>query len=76
MDAKRPQLKTCLEYLREGDTLFVTKVDRLARSASDFHGILNMLNEKRVAFKALDDADADTTTRSGKLLLGLLGADR
>ena len=72
VDAKRPKLKACLDYLREGDTLVVTKVDRLARSASDFHGILKMLSDKGAAFKALDDADADTTTRSGKLLLGLL----
>jgi DNA invertase Pin-like site-specific DNA recombinase len=72
VDDKRPQLKQCLDYLREGDTLVVTKIDRLARSASDFHGILKRLGEKCVGFKALDDADADTTTRSGKLLLGLL----
>ena len=54
--------RACLDYLREGHTRLVTKLDWLARSASDFHG---------VAFKALDDADADTTTRSGKLLVGL-----
>jgi DNA invertase Pin-like site-specific DNA recombinase len=32
VDAGRPELKRCLEYLREGDTLLVTKIDRLARS--------------------------------------------
>ena len=31
IDASRPELKRCLEYLREGDTLFVAKIDRLAR---------------------------------------------
>jgi DNA invertase Pin-like site-specific DNA recombinase len=34
VDAGRPELKRCLEYLREGDTLLVTKIDRLARSTS------------------------------------------
>ena len=35
VDAGRPELKRCLEYLREGDTLLVTKIDRLARSTSE-----------------------------------------
>jgi DNA invertase Pin-like site-specific DNA recombinase len=72
VDAKRPVLQQCLEYVREGDALLVTKVDRMARSAGDFHAILKNLANKGVGFKALDDAEADTTTRSGKLLLGIL----
>ena len=35
LDAGRPELKRCIEYLREGDMLLVTKIDRLARSTSD-----------------------------------------
>ncbi len=38
VDAGRPALKRCLEYLREGDTLLVTKIDRLARSTADLYG--------------------------------------
>lgn len=72
VDAKRPALQECLRFVRAGDTLYVTKIDRIARSASDFHAILRQLHDKGVGFKALDDADADTTTRSGKLLLGIL----
>ena len=72
VDARRPKLKECLRYVRKGDTLIVTKIDRLARSANDFHKILGDLTEKGVEFRALDDADADTTTRSGKLLIGIL----
>jgi len=72
VDAKRPALQRCLEYVREGDTLLVTKIDRMARSAGDFYAILKVLADKGVGFKALDDVDADTTTRSGKLLLGIL----
>jgi DNA invertase Pin-like site-specific DNA recombinase len=40
IDAGRPELKRCLEYLREGDTLLVTKIDRLARSTSDLYRIV------------------------------------
>ena len=43
VDAGRPELKQCLEYLREGDTLLVTKIDRLARSTSDLYRIISDL---------------------------------
>jgi Resolvase, N terminal domain len=42
------ELKRCLEYLREGDTLLVTKIDRLARSTSDLYRIISELTEKGV----------------------------
>ena len=42
VDAGRPALKRCLEYLREGDTLLVTKIDRLARSTADLYGIVQI----------------------------------
>jgi Resolvase, N terminal domain len=42
VDAGRPELKRCLEYLREGDTLLVTKLDRLARSAPDLYRIISL----------------------------------
>ena len=41
VDAGRPALRRCLEYLREGDTLLVTKLDRLARSTSDLYRIVS-----------------------------------
>ena len=44
--SNRPQLKRCLDYLREGDTLVVTKIDRLARSTSDLYRIVPMVAEK------------------------------
>ncbi|MGH6866474.1 MAG: recombinase family protein [Methyloceanibacter sp.] len=52
VDAGRPELKRCLDYLREGDTLLVTKVDRLARSTSDLYRIISTLTEKGVAFQS------------------------
>ncbi|TPM06131.1 MULTISPECIES: recombinase family protein [unclassified Mesorhizobium] len=71
-DGHRPELARCLEYLRDGDTLIVTKLDRLARSTSDLYRIMSALTEKNVGFKVLDDEFVDTTTRTGKLVLGVL----
>jgi DNA invertase Pin-like site-specific DNA recombinase len=71
-DTKRPELEKCLGYLRDGDTLVITKIDRMARSAGDFHKIMKTLADNGVTFKALDDPEADMTSRSGKLLLGIL----
>ena len=72
VDAGRPELKQCLEYLREGDTLLVTKIDRLARSTSDLYRIISDLAERGVAFKVIDDPSIDTTSRTGKLIIGIL----
>lgn len=71
-DGARPELARCVDYLREGDTLLVTKVDRLARSTSDLYATIGKLNAKGVGFKAIDDVEMDTTSRTGKLLLGIL----
>jgi DNA invertase Pin-like site-specific DNA recombinase len=67
VDAGRPELKRCLEYLGEGDTLSVTKTDRLARSTSDLYRTVSLLTEKGVAFKVIDDPTIDT-----KLIMGIL----
>jgi DNA invertase Pin-like site-specific DNA recombinase len=72
VDAGRPELKRCLDYLREGDTLLVTKIDRLARSTSDLYRIVSVLSEKGVAFTVIDDPTIDTTSRTGKLVMGIL----
>jgi len=72
LDAERPALGECLRYLREGDTLLVTKLDRLARSAADLYRIVAELDAKGVAFKVLDDSAVDTSHRTGKLVMGIL----
>jgi DNA invertase Pin-like site-specific DNA recombinase len=64
VDAGRPELKRCLEYLRDGDALLVTKIDRLARSTSDLYRIISQLSEKGVSFKVVDDPTIDTTSRT------------
>lgn len=72
LDTGRPELKRCLEYLREGDTLLVAKLDRLARSTSDLYRIVSQLAEKGVEFKVFDDPAIDTSSRTGKLVMGVL----
>jgi DNA invertase Pin-like site-specific DNA recombinase len=72
VDAGRPALKACLECLREGDTLLVTKLDRLARSTPDLYRIVSELTARGVAFKVVDDHSIDTTSRTGKLIMGIL----
>lgn len=72
LDNERPELARCIEYLREGDVLIVTKLDRLARSTSDLYKTVTDLEKKQVGFKVLDDPTVDTTNRTGKLVMGIL----
>ncbi|GAB5483509.1 MAG: recombinase family protein [Parasphingorhabdus sp.] len=70
----RIALKDTLEWLREGDTLVVTRLDRLARSGKDLYDIIEQLSQKQVGFRCLQQGAVDTTTSMGKLVLGILGA--
>ena len=70
----REALAEALDYAREGDTLIVTRLDRLARSAGDLHTIVSQLNAKGIGFRCLQQGSVDTTTSMGKLILGILGA--
>ena len=71
LDTGRPELKACLRALRKGDTLVITKIDRLARSAVDLLSIVRGLEKDGVALKVLDQA-IDTRTPAGKALLQML----
>ena len=73
VDAKREQLEAALDYIREGDVLVVTKLDRLARSVADTVDIQNRLEEKKAGLKILD-MQIDTTTPTGKLQFNLFAA--
>ena len=70
----RQALAECLDWLREGDTLVVTRLDRLARSGRDLHDIIAQLSAKQVGFRCVQQGAVDTTTSMGKLILGILGA--
>lgn len=71
--AKRPELDRALDYVRGGDTLIVTKPDRLARSTADLLDITKRLDAKGVTLRILS-MNVDTSTPTGKLMLTLLGA--
>lgn len=70
----RMALHDALEWLREGDALVVTRLDRLARSGKDLYDIIDQLSKKQVGFRCLQQGAVDTTTSMGKLVLGILGA--
>lgn len=67
----RTALEDCLTYLREGDTLVFTKIDRLARSARDLQNLVHDLEERGITLHALDQ-NIDTRTPHGKAFLGML----
>ncbi len=69
----RTKWRECMQYLRRGDTLVITKLDRLARSMVDLTAITAELNKKDVELIVLDQK-IDTTTPEGKLLFHMLGA--
>jgi DNA invertase Pin-like site-specific DNA recombinase len=69
----REQLKLCLGYVRDGDTLVITKLDRLARSTRDLLNILQTLEEKKVRLHVIDQ-QIDTSTPAGRLLVTMLGS--
>jgi DNA invertase Pin-like site-specific DNA recombinase len=71
--ADRPKLARLLRELASGDTLLVTRLDRLARSTRDLLNIIHQIDEAGAEFRSLADAWCDTTTPHGKLILTVLG---
>ena len=69
----RPELAAMLDYVREGDTVVVTKLDRIARSTKHLLEITDLLKEKKVVFKVLN-INFDTSTPTGKLMQTMLAA--
>jgi len=70
----REQLALALDYVRDGDVLVVTRLDRLARSVSDLRKVIDRLAAKGVGFRAVQQGTVDSTTSNGKLLLNILGS--
>ena len=69
----RAQLAKLLKALGEGDTVIVTRLDRLARSTRDLLNILHAIGKAGATFKSLADSWADTTTPHGRLMVTILG---
>jgi DNA invertase Pin-like site-specific DNA recombinase len=68
----RPELNTLMEFMRDGDVLVVTRIDRLARSIRDLQNIVHELKDKGVALRATEQP-IDTSTAAGKAFLDMLG---
>ena len=73
VDGSREKLRECLDYVREGDTLVVTRLDRLARSTLHLCRIAELLQKKGVTL-VVKDQHIDTETSTGRLLFNMLGA--
>jgi DNA invertase Pin-like site-specific DNA recombinase len=68
----RTELQMLLDFLRRGDTLVVTRIDRLARSIKDLQDIVYTLKEQGVTLKAIEQP-IDTRSAAGKAFLDMLG---
>ena len=68
----RTELQVLLDFLRRGDTLVVTRIDRLARSIKDLQDIVYTLKERGVTLKAIEQP-IDTRSAAGKAFLDMLG---
>ena len=74
--AQRRELDAALDYVREGDSFIVTKLDRLARSTKHLLSIIELLEEKKVGLQILDfgGSTIDTKSPTGKLMLTMFAA--
>src|SRR6476660_2785419 len=75
--AERQQLEAALDYVREGDSFTVTKLDRLARSVGDLLAIVARLEAKGVSLRVLSmsgNQALDTATSTGRLMLSVIAA--
>jgi DNA invertase Pin-like site-specific DNA recombinase len=68
----REELRTVLDFLRRGDVLMVTRIDRLARSIGDLQDIVRTVKARGASLKATEQP-IDTSTAAGKCFLDMLG---
>ena len=71
--ADRPQLQAMIDYVREGDTVYIESFSRLARNTKDLLEICDKLDKKGVSIVS-DKEKLDTTTATGRLMLTMIGA--
>ena len=69
----RPQLKAMLDYVREGDTIYIHDFSRLARSTKDLLAIVDQLQKKGVHLVS-NKENLDTSTSNGRLMLTMIAA--
>lgn len=71
--AERPEFQACMNYLREGDTLVITRLDRLARSVVHLAQISKRFQQESIDFLVLDQ-NIDTSTSTGRLMFNMLAS--
>lgn len=71
--ADRPELQTMLEYIRDGDTVYIHDFSRLARNVKDLLEIVELLHDKGVKLVSVKES-IDSGTPTGKLMLTMIGA--
>ena len=71
--ADRKGLEEALQFVREGDTLVVWRLDRLGRSLKHLIDVIHQLQQRKVGFKSITE-NIDTTTSGGKLIFHVFGA--
>jgi DNA invertase Pin-like site-specific DNA recombinase len=69
----QPEFAKLQKVLLPGDTVVVTKLDRLARSSRDLHNIVHELDGLSCGFVSLGESWCDTTTDAGRLMLTIMG---
>ena len=72
-DRQRPQLKAMMDYVREGDTVYIESISRLARNTLDFLNIVDELTKKKVNLISLKE-QIDTTTPQGRFILHIFAS--
>jgi DNA invertase Pin-like site-specific DNA recombinase len=72
-NSQRPELLKLLSYIKSGDMLIITSVDRLGRSLKDLITIISNLKEKQIAFHSIKE-QMDTSTATGMLMFNLMGS--
>lgn len=70
---ERKALKEMLDYVREGDTVIVSDISRIARNTRDLLNIIDKLTDKNVQFRSIKE-NIDTTTANGRFMLSVFGA--
>jgi len=72
-DTNRPQLQEMLEFIREGDVLYIHDFSRLARSTRDLLDLIDILNSKKAKLVSIKE-NLDTSTATGKLMVTVISA--
>lgn len=73
MPERRPELQRLLEQLRQGDTVVVWRLDRLARSTRDLLDLCDTISSAGAGLRSLGEPWADTTSPAGKMVLTVFG---